>query len=788
MKIGLMALSDNCAERGFISSCHELRGTLQKFGNCRLEYCGDIRSLFAGMVEALKSVDAVVVAVSPRHYIRCKKKLIAALGVSAVRDTDLSARISACAPGTIGAERAQEHALVARGAVVFPSPDGLYSGFAVESENQHIIFVATDGKRLSAVISEHLIPYFSRISGITPAEKAEADAPEEENAADEAVPIPPAPVPAVPEAPEVPAPAGDALPEEEGPSPEEAPADDAAMQRAAPPDPESAASAAIEALMKKKCTVAFAQTKTSAVVREFAERVGSPDDTFVFSTYTLDRRGENPREYVARLAAGALEEEGTDYGAAISNVFASGPEGAEMFVYIAAADDRGAFVRRLYLQEGERAQDLVAAAVCDLFACLEKLAGGDVRRLSGSAPVIVAPDEETEEHPRRISTKTKVISGVCVAVLLIVCIVMGICLRSPAVSAFNVEDALDTTSYHVQRNAVSRAVTNPTETAEITTEESTTAEPATKPVAPVAKPQNSQEEAGGVGGGQPAEKPVIVGEDDPENNDAAEEPTASFSGTFTITTYGYGHGVGMSQWGANSLAKEGQTYDWIICHYYPGAALTVDASAGQPGIPSADDIARVVQQEMGSGFETEALKAQAVAAYTYARYNGNSISGMASVSDISKVSDKVRSAVAAVYGQMAVYNGRPINAVFHAMSAGTTAASQTIWGGSIPYLTPVSSPGDTRQNNYKVTRTYSAQEMAQILGESLGVTMSGDPAQWFTILEHDTAVSNEIGYVKKMRIQIGSNQYTDIGGNYFRESVMGYSRMRSPCFTITYTA
>ncbi|MDR0919606.1 MAG: stage II sporulation protein D [Oscillospiraceae bacterium] len=42
---------------------------------------------------------------------------------------------------------------------------------------------------------------------------------------------------------------------------------------------------------------------------------------------------------------------------------------------------------------------------------------------------------------------------------------------------------------------------------------------------------------------------------------------------FTITTYGYGHGVGMSQFGANSLALDGKTYDEILLHYYPGTKL-----------------------------------------------------------------------------------------------------------------------------------------------------------------------------------------------------------------------
>lgn len=40
-----------------------------------------------------------------------------------------------------------------------------------------------------------------------------------------------------------------------------------------------------------------------------------------------------------------------------------------------------------------------------------------------------------------------------------------------------------------------------------------------------------------------------------------------------ITTQGYGHGVGMSQWGANALAKKGAMYEEIIKYYYQGVNL-----------------------------------------------------------------------------------------------------------------------------------------------------------------------------------------------------------------------
>ncbi|QKS48858.1 stage II sporulation protein D (plasmid) [Paenibacillus cellulosilyticus] len=44
-------------------------------------------------------------------------------------------------------------------------------------------------------------------------------------------------------------------------------------------------------------------------------------------------------------------------------------------------------------------------------------------------------------------------------------------------------------------------------------------------------------------------------------------------GKATITTYGLGHGVGLSQWGANGMAKEGATASEILLHYYTGVKV-----------------------------------------------------------------------------------------------------------------------------------------------------------------------------------------------------------------------
>lgn len=44
-------------------------------------------------------------------------------------------------------------------------------------------------------------------------------------------------------------------------------------------------------------------------------------------------------------------------------------------------------------------------------------------------------------------------------------------------------------------------------------------------------------------------------------------------GSFSITTRGYGHGVGLSQWGAKAMAEEGKSWQEILAHYFPNTEI-----------------------------------------------------------------------------------------------------------------------------------------------------------------------------------------------------------------------
>src|SRR6185312_6314921 len=49
--------------------------------------------------------------------------------------------------------------------------------------------------------------------------------------------------------------------------------------------------------------------------------------------------------------------------------------------------------------------------------------------------------------------------------------------------------------------------------------------------------------------------------------------SASAAGTLFIRGGGFGHGVGMSQYGSYGYALHGRSYRWILAHYYQGTTL-----------------------------------------------------------------------------------------------------------------------------------------------------------------------------------------------------------------------
>jgi stage II sporulation protein D len=54
---------------------------------------------------------------------------------------------------------------------------------------------------------------------------------------------------------------------------------------------------------------------------------------------------------------------------------------------------------------------------------------------------------------------------------------------------------------------------------------------------------------------------------------ACFEVTSQKDGTIVLQGGGFGHGIGMSQYGADAMGREGQSYEDILAYYYRGATV-----------------------------------------------------------------------------------------------------------------------------------------------------------------------------------------------------------------------
>ncbi|MBQ7295682.1 MAG: stage II sporulation protein D [Clostridia bacterium] len=205
-------------------------------------------------------------------------------------------------------------------------------------------------------------------------------------------------------------------------------------------------------------------------------------------------------------------------------------------------------------------------------------------------------------------------------------------------------------------------------------------------------------------------------------------------------------------------------------------------------ISAKDYIIGAVAAEMPASYSTEALKAQAVASYTYYRWlKENADNADYDISDDSKahqgyLSDeqlkekwgdkydsykqKIENAVMSVMGECIMYENEPIFAAFHAISSGKTHSASDVFGEALPYLVSTSTVGDTLSPDFDSLAEYTPEELIS----TLSLKDTGDNL----IKTIDTTDS---GYVSK--ITIGEKSYS---GSELA-SLLG---LRSPTFSAEY--
>ncbi|HVP68575.1 MAG TPA: SpoIID/LytB domain-containing protein [Anaeromyxobacteraceae bacterium] len=199
-------------------------------------------------------------------------------------------------------------------------------------------------------------------------------------------------------------------------------------------------------------------------------------------------------------------------------------------------------------------------------------------------------------------------------------------------------------------------------------------------------------------------------------------------------------------------------------------------------LPLEEYVAAVTGAEMPPSFPPEALKAQAVAARTFAmarkieaRELGLDYDLGATVLDqvypgAGGVDPRARTAAAATSGEVLVYEHRPIEAYFHSACGGATESGADALGRELPYLTSVHCGRCQDAPRYRWKLVLPAAEMGRLAGLSRPATAAR------------VAGRTPTGRVSQVEVRAGDERAVIEGAEFRRRA--GFDRLPSLAFAI----
>ena len=145
-------------------------------------------------------------------------------------------------------------------------------------------------------------------------------------------------------------------------------------------------------------------------------------------------------------------------------------------------------------------------------------------------------------------------------------------------------------------------------------------------------------------------------------------------------------------------------------------------------LTTADEYLRgVIPGEMPTSWHLEALKAQTIAARTFALKNRRrhaadgydlcSTTHCQVYKDLSAAVESSDAAIEATFGEVLMYNGALINATFHSDSGGMTEDAAEVWGQAVPYLIAVE---DFDTKTYPWNKKIAVKDFVAALGSDIG--------------------------------------------------------------------
>ncbi|MBR5825655.1 MAG: hypothetical protein IKY78_01070 [Clostridia bacterium] len=691
---------------------------LEKYGlkQSQIKEFDSYDELYFETIVALEQGEHIIVAAENSDYNEFKRNIISRFILEECSSEEIQQVIEKNAGDDIDEIDITGHSLVARDSVVHFSRDGLYCGFTSDALLGRVTCVPLDFMRIDRIINLFKEDVLPEISG-------------QDNKGRAII------------MPEV--------------------------------DLYPAISGYVSTLRGSSSTMALATGEATMWIYSYYDKVEGFNDTLKFVEVQDSKQEDNATAdsesvRIIRHAKEAMTNAGTDFGAAISEVYSTVNEKGQTvyFAYAALVDKGSAKAKKINTSNPDDLAVILPHAVGVLGTLVNDRIAAIKAQKSQKSLFDDVDEPDTDEKPAglfaNVSKKMLVFGGVVIAAAIIIPVILVLLFfggggdtNQPVVLPPEYSDTTATTE------------PSTTETSQVVVTPNLT-EPSTQNIT------------------MPSTQPAV----------------SSQSGTFTFDVFGYGHGVGLSQHGANYLAQQGWTWSEILAHYYycdTAKILTGDVCPNTVSYNGTDYttrefLASVLEAEMGSSFHPEALRAQYVAIYTYAKYKRFTLdTGDCAILGSGKTPSNTIYAVVDEMMEISPYivdgNGACALTPFHSISAGKTTSFYNAWQQrNVEYLSGARiSYGDTLLGDaYRSSYSISTDEFKRLVeGKTLPdgskITLSGDPSTWISVISHDGALGDQVGYVSSMRVGGGV-----VSGNYFRITIME-GRIRSHCFYVTYT-
>lgn len=212
-----------------------------------------------------------------------------------------------------------------------------------------------------------------------------------------------------------------------------------------------------------------------------------------------------------------------------------------------------------------------------------------------------------------------------------------------------------------------------------------------------------------------------------------------------------------------------------------------------------DYLVGCVAAEMPASYHEEAIKAQAVAAYTNLKRMQKNPDASLDGADITDspsthqgyydektqrekwgdkyeaYHEKIETAVKEIFGKKVMYENELITAAYCAICPGRSESAKNIWGGDIPYLQSVVSTGDKLSPDYTFETAFTAEQFKEKAASDKEIALGDDPAAWIGDVKYSENNTNVV-----LSIVIGGKSIT---GMKVRE-LFG---LRSPSLQVTFS-